>query len=325
MLNMTGNTSSTVGNGCVFGIAEVEAMTRVPRATLRIWERRYGFPLPARSEAQLRLYSLQDIEKIELVRDAMAVGWRAGDACHSSAENLRLRLSDKAEKAEKAEKDLTSTGISALLQRGSAQLVDDFLLHSIAMQGIRDFVCKQLPLLNTEVGSAWRSGQIGIFEEHMYTERIKKLMQLQVQEFRSTQRHNGNRAILTTPSGENHTLGLLMVEVLLEMSGVRCLNLGASMPAKDIADAADRFKATLIGLSISIHRPFVGVRREIQKLRGMVPASVDIWIGGDGGSRHVGEMGGVKIFTHIHEIESAVAALCASSIEAEPLRTISTS
>lgn len=322
MLNMTDNTSSRVGNGYVFGIAEVEAMTRVPRATLRIWERRYGFPLPARSEAQLRLYSLQDIEKIELVRDAMAVGWRAGDACHSSAENLRRRLLDK---AEKAESDLTNTGISALLQKGSARLVDDFLLHSIAMQGIREFVCKQLPLLNTEVGSAWRSGQIGIFEEHMYTERIKKLMQLKVQEFRSTQRHSGNRAILTTPSGENHTLGLLMVEVLLEMSGVRCLNLGASMPAKDIADAADKFKATLIGLSISIHRPFVGVRREIQKLRGMVPTSVGIWIGGDGSSRHVGEMGGVKIFTHIHEIESAVAAICASSIEAEPLPTVSTS
>ena len=44
-----------------YRIQTVSQMTGIPAATLRAWERRYGFPEPERTQSSYRLYSEQDI------------------------------------------------------------------------------------------------------------------------------------------------------------------------------------------------------------------------------------------------------------------------
>ena len=47
-----------------YTVNEVEDRTGVPAATLRQWERRYGFPLPERSASGYRLYGDDDLRHI---------------------------------------------------------------------------------------------------------------------------------------------------------------------------------------------------------------------------------------------------------------------
>ena len=47
-----------------YTVNEVEERTRVPAATLRQWERRYGFPRPERSGSGYRLYGDDDLRHI---------------------------------------------------------------------------------------------------------------------------------------------------------------------------------------------------------------------------------------------------------------------
>ena len=55
----------------MFPINVVERETGVTKYLLRMWERRYSFPRPARDSKGERLYSLADVEKLKLVRALM--------------------------------------------------------------------------------------------------------------------------------------------------------------------------------------------------------------------------------------------------------------
>ena len=59
-------------------IASVEQATGIARATLRIWERRYGFPQPGRDARGERTYPDDQVRKLRLIADLMAQGHRPG-------------------------------------------------------------------------------------------------------------------------------------------------------------------------------------------------------------------------------------------------------
>jgi len=63
------------GDGGVYGIGDVVERTGVAEGTLRMWERRYGFPMPARLASGHRRYSDRDIELIQKVAAQRAAGY----------------------------------------------------------------------------------------------------------------------------------------------------------------------------------------------------------------------------------------------------------
>ena len=59
-------------------IAAVERDTGIAKETLRVWERRYGFPAPSRNAQDERFYSVEDLERLRLVTRLIAAGHRPG-------------------------------------------------------------------------------------------------------------------------------------------------------------------------------------------------------------------------------------------------------
>ena len=63
-----------------YSIGAVARMVRVPPATLRTWEERYGIVQPVRSDGGHRLYSRLDVERLRFVADRVREGISPGDA-----------------------------------------------------------------------------------------------------------------------------------------------------------------------------------------------------------------------------------------------------
>ena len=57
-------------------ISDIERDTGIGKDTLRVWERRYGFPSPVRSSNGERLYSLGDLNRLILIKRLLDVGYR---------------------------------------------------------------------------------------------------------------------------------------------------------------------------------------------------------------------------------------------------------
>ena len=59
-------------------IAAVERDTGLSKDTLRVWERRYGFPCPERDGAGDRLYPPEQVARLHTIRRLMDAGHRPG-------------------------------------------------------------------------------------------------------------------------------------------------------------------------------------------------------------------------------------------------------
>ena len=73
----------------MFPINVVEKETNISKYLLRMWERRYSFPRPARDQKGERIYTSEDIEKLKLVKKLMEEGYRPSKIIDQGLTELR--------------------------------------------------------------------------------------------------------------------------------------------------------------------------------------------------------------------------------------------
>lgn len=61
-----------------FNIAAVERDTGLSKDVLRMWERRYGFPVPDRDSNGERCYPTEQVERLRVIKRLMDSGHRPG-------------------------------------------------------------------------------------------------------------------------------------------------------------------------------------------------------------------------------------------------------
>jgi hypothetical protein len=62
----------------LMSIAAVERDTGLSKDTLRVWEKRYGFPAPERDAQGERCYPMDQIERLRVIKRLLDVGHRPG-------------------------------------------------------------------------------------------------------------------------------------------------------------------------------------------------------------------------------------------------------
>ncbi len=73
----------------MFPINIVEKETGFSKYLLRMWERRYSFPKPARDEKGDRIYNHADLEKLKLVKVLMKEGYRPSKIMNQNMDQLK--------------------------------------------------------------------------------------------------------------------------------------------------------------------------------------------------------------------------------------------
>ena len=288
-----------------FNIGAVERETGLSKDLLRMWERRYGFPRPARDATGERQYTPDEVSKLRALRRLMDIGLRPGKIVHQSLEELNaladarstLRPDDRAPPLERNLLDLLRNHETAALQQLLAQLV--------MRQGLQQFVLETVTPLNRTVGDAWMRGELQVFEEHLYTEQVQVALRTAINAFPRTAT-GMPRVLLTTFPNEQHGLGLLLVEALLVPEGAHCVSLGTQTPIEDIRRAAIAHKADILALSFSGAFPLRSAVDGLDMLRGLLPPQVTIWAGGEMTRRVRRTIPGIVL---IPDLASAIQAL----------------
>jgi len=73
-------------------IATVERETGIGKDALRVWEKRYGFPLPTRDERDVRLYTQDQVEQLRLIKRLLSNGLRPSKVVGLSVSDLNALL-----------------------------------------------------------------------------------------------------------------------------------------------------------------------------------------------------------------------------------------
>ncbi|MDE2441710.1 MAG: MerR family transcriptional regulator, partial [Betaproteobacteria bacterium] len=221
-----------------FNIAAVERDTGLSKDVLRMWERRYGFPLPERDANGERLYPASQVERLRLIKRLMDQGHRPGRLIATPLDELIALAPRRSSTNESASPAVTAdlAELLALIRQHDATAYQQAMYQRLARLGLQGFVQYTVAPLTQLVGEAWEDGRIEVFEEHLFTELTKRLLRQVIATLPAGQTP---RVLLTSVPDEQHVLGLLMVEALLTLDGAACIPLGTQMPLLDIARAAE--------------------------------------------------------------------------------------
>lgn len=258
-----------------YNIAAVERDTGLSKDTLRVWERRYGFPKPVRDQHDERLYTLPDLEKLRLLRLLIDYGHRPGKIINRSTPELAQLISAR------TPAQTPPPEVDAILGMLLRHDIDGFrkvLMQALMKQGLLRFVTETVTALNHWIGEAWLAGRVAIFDEHLYSEHIQNILRNAI--IAQPGRGSAPRVLLTSLPGEKHRIGLLMVEAVLTAEGAACVALGTETPVIDIKNAVPAYEVDVVALSFSSAIPQNAALAGLSELRALLPAGVEIWGGG---------------------------------------------
>jgi DNA-binding transcriptional MerR regulator len=273
-----------MNNQLALNIGAVERDTGIGKDTLRVWERRYGFPQPHRDSKGERLYPAVQVDRLRLIRRLMDQGYRPGRLLAAGEEELlQLAAQPAPATASLSTDDTLVRQVLALIKAHDLLALRQTLEQAMMRQGLQRFVLDTIVPLNGAVGEAWMRGEFEIFEEHLYTEQLQSLLRRAIGNLAQTS--SQPRILLTTVPEEQHLLGLLMAEALLVLDGATCLSLGTQTPLNDIRMAAETQSADVVALSFSSAFPARHIPPLISQLRTMLPDTIALWVGGAGAER----------------------------------------
>ena len=206
-------------------IASVERDTGLSKDTLRVWERRYGFPVPDRDALGERLYPLDQVDKLRTLKRLLDLGHRPGKIVGLPTEELQ-RLAQASANAslrslQPAQERDDLDGLLVLLTAHRFDELRSQLSQVLLRKGLARFIADVLAPMNEMVGEAWTRGTLQIFEEHLYTEVVQGLLRNAIGSIQRTDRRP--RVLLTTFPQEPHGLGILMAEATFALEGCHCI------------------------------------------------------------------------------------------------------
>lgn len=285
-------------------IATVEQSTGIARATLRIWERRYGFPRPGRDLRGERSYPEDQVSKLRLIADLVARGQRPGRLVGLNTSQLAALAGPPGERPAGAT-PIDDAVLDPLRGHDVAALMRLFE-ESIRSQGLAGFITGRMPAMNVNVGLAWEQGELEVYEEHLYSEVLQQVLRSHIARVAQPPAP-GPRVLLATFPEEPHGLGLLMAQGLLMLDGCPCASLGVRVPLPQIVLAAGAYRADAVGLSFSPHMNPAQLLRGLEQLRGELAPQVAIWAGGSAPALARRRLAGVLPMPHIQDLRRAVA------------------
>jgi len=285
-------------------IAIVERDTGIAKDTLRIWERRYGFPQPLRDANGERNYSADEVEKLRALKRLMDRGMRPGKLITLPLGELREMAQAMPSRNRSRDEQVIVDRVVDLVRRQQCSELRVYLQKLLIQQGLRGFCAHTLARLNQDMGDAWARGLISVAHEHIYTQAVQNVLHGLIATQPVSQ--GRPRILLTTVPGELHTLGLLMAEVLWTADGAECVSLGPQFPVGDIPAVVADGDIDIVALSFSLSFNSAQALAALRTLRACLPQQVEIWAGGAalGGRRRIE---GVRIVGPIEDAGDALA------------------
>ncbi len=259
----------------LLSIGDICSETGLSADVVRVWERRYGFPLPVRLPSGHRRYLQEDLNRLRLMAEAVAQGHRPSLVARSAEAALKRLL--------QPEDNPRVERLFAAVMAMETEPMRVLLREAQVEQGWKPCLQQVVAPLLDRVGTAWAEGSIGIHHEHLVTEVLEDF--LRSLRLACPVQPSRGAVLLCTLPGERHRLGLLMAGLAYASLGARTELLGVDLPVASIAQAARALKVDRVAVSLSIQSAGESTRRLLMDLKDRLPAGCRLLIGGQGAAR----------------------------------------
>lgn len=219
----------------VFSIKDLENLSGIKAHTIRIWEKRYNILEPMRTDTNIRLYDLHNLQKLLNIVLLHDYGYKISRIAKYKPseipEIVNTIISQK-----NAKSHAISNFKMAMINFDQALFFStyDKLLSEKTFREV--FFDVFIPLMN-EIGLLWQTDTITPAHEHFITFLIKQKLLVNTEKHQIlSPKFNDRVFVLYLPSNEIHELGLMYLNYEILQHGYRSIFLGESIPLDNIKD-----------------------------------------------------------------------------------------
>ncbi len=242
-----------------FNLGVVTQETGIHPDTLRAWERRYGLPMPARTQGRHRLYSQRDIETIRwlLARqdEGMSISkavmlWhtleeKGSDPLESDGAPISLQPKPPGTELPEGAQidDLRSVWVDACLRFDETR-AEQIVAYAFALFPA-ETVCLDIFFEGlSEIGWSWYRGDVTVQQEHFASGLVRRRVNALITA--APPPLHAETVVVGCPPNEEHVLPALMITLLLRNRGWGVVFLGADVPTDNLTGMIAAVRPTLV-------------------------------------------------------------------------------
>ncbi len=240
-----------------YSLSELEKLTGILAATLRVWERRYHLLKAHRTKTNRRWYDDDDLRHLLNI----SILYRSGIKISQIA---ALSQSEIEQKASVLTKDFENynTGIDSMIMAMisfNKHAVNEILLKSIINNGFEaTFTGLVFPFLR-RVGILWQTGFVNTGAEHFISNIFRNRLIFAIDSLIVPDSRGKPRVIMYLPDNELHELSLLFYAYLINMMGHEVIYLGQATPIESVIEVNEKMQSDILVTgtvsSMSFHSP----------------------------------------------------------------------
>ena len=214
-----------------FTIKDLENLSGIKAHTIRIWEQRYQFLKPSRTETNIRYYSNDELKKLLNIALLNKYGFKISHIdkmCETELNQKILSLSGPEALQERIINDMIQCMVDLNMDK-----LEESLDRYIANKGIERAITQIIFPFLEKIGVLWLTNHINPAQEHLVSNIVRQKLIVGIEGVRCSLKVNKS-VLLFLPEGEYHEIGLLFVYYLIKSRGANVIYLGANIPLTDV-------------------------------------------------------------------------------------------
>ena len=263
-------------------IQVVNRRTGLSSDVIRVWEKRYQAVISHRNETNRRLYSDKDVDKLTLLKRAIAAGRRIGDIAALSYDDLfELVMGDESSASIGYKRPNTGTimelfdeSVSCIKEMNSWKL-DNVLSNAVALLSTNDLLIEFIKPLSNYIQDECSRGTIRYSQEKMSKLCIRTCLNNLYLKLRSS-KEDCPRLVIASLLSEHEHLDTIMHMIVAQNVGWDLTYIGNGVPHDEITYTASSVNAQLVVLAINNPRDIARKIYEIKHIRKHAKKTEDI-------------------------------------------------
>jgi DNA-binding transcriptional MerR regulator len=215
-----------------YSIKDVELLSGIKAHTIRIWEQRYGFLKPERTETNIRYYTDNDLKLLLNVSTLTRNGIRISHIANMPVSKLEENVARIYAQAEGPD-DTIDAMVLAMLDYDDVGF-ENILTQMVKRVGFERAFTETIFPFMLRTGVLWVTGSVRIAQEHFVTNLIRKILVATIAGITHTPGLGAKKFVLFLPEGETHELLLLFSEYVLRNRQHYVAYLGNSVPFDEL-------------------------------------------------------------------------------------------
>jgi DNA-binding transcriptional MerR regulator len=215
-----------------YSIKEVETLSGVKAHTLRVWEQRYDFLKPLRTDTNIRFYNDEQLRLILNISTLNRHGLRISKIAEMSDKELKDAVVQLTEQSHEPGTLLDSL-IHSMIDFSEARF-EKTLSTAIMSLGFENTFSQLIFPFMIRTGVLWSTGVVRPAQEHFISNLIRRKISVAIDNQFVTRTENTRKFVLFLPEGETHELLLLYSEYILRKYNHEVAYIGCSLPFDDI-------------------------------------------------------------------------------------------